>query len=222
MKFSFENNDRIVFAGDSITDSNSTNPVGEGLFGNLGNGYVRLIEAMLFAYYPEINIRITNSGISGNTIRDLKGRWQRDVLDLEPQWVNILIGANDVWRQMDMPAFPHACVLPDEYEKTLEEMLISLQGKVKGVTLMLPYYMENNLSDKMRAEIEKYDDICRHLGEKYGCIIIDLQHMFDEYLNYHHSSFLAWDRIHPNMTACVLIAREYLKAVGFDFDHKPL
>lgn len=217
----FENNDRIVFAGDSITDAGSVNPVGEGLFGNLGNGYVRVVEAMLFAFYPEVNLRITNSGISGNTTRDLYGRWQRDVLDLKPQWVNILIGANDVWRQMDMPAFKDAGVMPDEYEKYLEEMLISLQDKVKGVSLMTPYYIENNKQDRMRATIEIYDDICRRLGKKYGCTVIDLQAMFDEFLKYHHSSFIAWDRIHPNMTACVLIAREYLKAMGFDFEHKP-
>ena len=37
----FENGDRIVFAGDSVTDMGSVNPVGEGLFDSLGNGYVR-------------------------------------------------------------------------------------------------------------------------------------------------------------------------------------
>lgn len=67
----FENYDRIVFAGDSVTDMGSMQPVGEGLFENLGRGYVRIIESMLVAYYPELNIRVTNSGTSGNTSRDL-------------------------------------------------------------------------------------------------------------------------------------------------------
>ncbi len=35
----FKNGDRIVFAGDSVTDMNSTNPVGEGLFDALGFDY---------------------------------------------------------------------------------------------------------------------------------------------------------------------------------------
>ena len=34
----FQNGDRIVFAGDSVTDMGSNNPVGEGLFDNLGKG----------------------------------------------------------------------------------------------------------------------------------------------------------------------------------------
>ena len=37
----FENYDRIVFAGDSVTDMGSKIPVGEGLFDNLGHSYVR-------------------------------------------------------------------------------------------------------------------------------------------------------------------------------------
>ena len=76
----FENLDRIVFAGDSVTDMGSTNPVGEGLFEGLGKSYVRVIENMLVSWYPELNIRVTNSGISGNTSRDLLNRFERDVL----------------------------------------------------------------------------------------------------------------------------------------------
>ena len=87
-----ENGDRIVFAGDSVTDMGSANPVGEGLFENLGNGYVREIENLLTAWYPELNIRVTNSGISGNTSRDLAARFDRDVVDLKPDWVSICIG----------------------------------------------------------------------------------------------------------------------------------
>ncbi len=33
----FENMDRIVFAGDSVTDMKSTNPVGEGLLDSLAS-----------------------------------------------------------------------------------------------------------------------------------------------------------------------------------------
>ena len=37
----FDNYDRIVFAGDSVTDMGSEQPVGEGLFDNVGHGYVK-------------------------------------------------------------------------------------------------------------------------------------------------------------------------------------
>lgn len=67
-----ENMDRIVFAGDSVTDMGSERPVGEGLFDNVGRSYVRVVENMLAVYYPEIKVRVTNSGISGNTSGTLK------------------------------------------------------------------------------------------------------------------------------------------------------
>ena len=115
----FSDFDRVVFAGDSVTDMGSERPVGEGLFDNLGRSYVRVIENMLMAWYPKLNIRITNSGISGNTSKDLLERFDRDVVELNPQWVSICIGINDVWRQFDIPACRDYAVSVEEYEKNL-------------------------------------------------------------------------------------------------------
>ena len=97
----FEPMDRIVFAGDSVTDMGSAQPVGEGLFDNVGQSYVRIIENMLSTWYPEVYLRVTNSGVSGNTSRDLLQRFDSDVVALNPDWVSICIGINDVWRQFD-------------------------------------------------------------------------------------------------------------------------
>ena len=132
----FENLDRLVFAGDSVTDMGSEQPVGEGLFDNVGHSYVRIIENMLAAWYPEINLRVTNSGISGNTSRDLLNRFERDVTNLNPDWVSICIGINDVWRQFDSPAILDAQVMPEEYEKNVETMLLSVKNKVKASCIL--------------------------------------------------------------------------------------
>ena len=53
----FKHMDRIVFAGDSVTDMESAQPVGEGLFENVGKSYVRIVENMLAAFYPGISPR---------------------------------------------------------------------------------------------------------------------------------------------------------------------
>lgn len=142
-----ENMDRIVFAGDSVTDMGSVNPVGEGLFDNVGRSYVRIIENMLAVYYPEIKVRVTNSGISGNTSRDLLARFDRDVVELNPDWVSICIGINDVWRQFDSPAITDSHVLPDEYEKNVEDMIMRVKDKVKGIFILSPYIIEPNKED---------------------------------------------------------------------------
>lgn len=76
-----------------------------------------MIDAFLKTTYPQSKIRVINMGTSGDTVRDLKGRWNTDVVDLKPDWLSILIGINDVWRQFDSPLITESHVYPDEYEK---------------------------------------------------------------------------------------------------------
>lgn len=216
----FENGDRIVFAGDSVTDMGSTQPIGEGLFENVGRSYVRIIENMLVAWYPELNIRVTNSGTSGNTSRDLLARFERDVVSLNPNWVSICIGINDVWRQFDSPAIPDVAVLPDEYRDNLEKMILSVKGNVKGIFLLSPYYMEPIQEDRMRKRMNEYVTICAELAKKHGCIFVDFQSLYERFLQIRHSSCIAWDRVHPNQMGATLMAKEFLSKCGFDFEHK--
>lgn len=221
MSMIFENFDRVIFAGDSVTDMGSMQPVGEGLFDNMGRGFPRVIENMVYAVYPELSIRFTNSGISGNTSKDLLARYQRDVLDLNPQWVSICIGINDVWRQFDTPAMTDAAVSPQEYEQNLRVMIESAQKIAKGVILTTPYYMEPNKTDFMRARMQEYVDICARLAAEYGCIFVNFQKMYDQYFAYKHSALIAWDRVHPNQIGATLMAKEWLSKVGFEYDHVP-
>jgi len=215
----FNDMDRIVFAGDSVTDMGSAQPVGEGLFDNVGRSYVRVIENMISVYYPEKRIRITNSGISGNTSRDLLARFDRDVVSLNPDWVSICIGINDVWRQFDLPAMSDVAVSTNEYRENVEKMILSVKGKVKGIFILTPYYMEPIMEDKMRKRMEEYVEICRELAKKHNCILVDFQKMYDEYCLKRHSSYIAWDRVHPNQIGATLMAREFLKKCDFDYTY---
>ena len=215
----FQDMDRIVFAGDSVTDMGSQNPVGEGLFDNVGRSYVRIIENMLAAYYPEVRVRVTNSGVGGNTSRDLLERYERDVVELDPDWVSICIGINDVWRQFDSPAIPSSWVLPEEYRENVEKMILAVKDKVKGIFILTPYYMEPNREDFMRERMDEYAAICRELAEEYGCRLVDFQAMYEDYCKIRHSSYIAWDRVHPNQVGATLMAREFLKQCDFDYHH---
>lgn len=216
----FKDGERIVFAGDSVTDMGSQQPVGEGLFDNVGHSYVRILENMLSTWYPEEKLRITNSGISGNTSKDLLERFERDVISLNPDWVSICIGINDVWRQFDSPACFDTQVFPEEYEKNLEQMILSVQEKVKGIFILTPYYMEPNENDWMRKRMDEYGAICKKLADKYNCIFIDLQATFNEYFKHRHSTYIAWDRVHPNQVGATIIARAFLEKCAFDYAHR--
>lgn len=212
----FSSGDRIVFTGDSVTDADRARPLGEGLHAGTGNGYVRAIENILNVVYPDWSIWITNTGCGGNTSRDLKRRWQEDVMNLKPDWVSVMIGINDVWRQFDTPGVKASHVYPAEYKANLCEMLERTLPVVKGVIIIAPFYMETNREDRMRQTTEEYIKICEDVAKKYNCHYINTQPAFDDYLLYRYPAYISWDRVHPGQIGSMIIAREFLKAVGMD------
>ena len=212
----FQNRDKILFIGDSVTDAGRGKPLGEGLWAGVGNGYVRAIDTMLNVYYPELLLHILNMGNGGNTTRDLLARWQNDVLDQKPDYVVLCIGFNDVWRQFDTPTIPGQAVPLDEYRANIDKMISLTKDSVKEMILMTPYYMEPNREDAMRAEMDRYTAACKEAAAAAQLVCIDLQAEFDAYLKYRHSSYIMWDRIHPGWIGSQIIARAFLRTVGFD------
>lgn len=210
-----EKGSKLVLIGDSITDTERARPIGEGLSGALGRGYVSNIDALLGAVNPELAIRVVNQGTSGNTVRDLKARWQTDLLDLKPDWVSIMIGANDVWRQFDLPLHKEIHVLPEEYEATLDELVARTLPAVKGLVLMTPFYIEPRQQDAMRARMDTYGGIVRKLAQKHNTLLADTQAAFDAALQTYYPATLGWDRVHPNHIGHMILARTFLQTVGF-------
>ena len=205
---------KLVFIGDSITDCERARPIGEGLFGATGKGYVSLIEGFLGAIHPAHAIRVVNMGVSGNTVPDLKARWQTDALDLKPDWLSIMIGVNDVWRQFDLPRQTEIHVLPEVYGRTLDELVARAKPKVKGLVLMAPFYVEPNRADAMRSRMDEYGAIVKKTAARHDALFIDTQAAFDAVLQHMHANAIAWDRVHPNNLGHAIIARAFLNAVG--------
>ena len=167
-----EDGQKILFAGDSVTDDGRARPVGEGNWAALGNGFVRLIDSCLAAEYPERKIHTVNMGISGNTSRDLLARWETDVNALKPDWVVLCIGFNDVWRQFDSPAISEWAVSPQEYANNLRRMAENTKAKMIWMT---PYYLESNTEDAMRKRMDEYGGIMKKIAAEKGIPCIDLQ-----------------------------------------------
>ena len=137
-------------------------------------------------------------------------------MNLNPDWVSVMIGINDIWRQFDSPGVRSSHVYPAEYRENLCEMMERTLPAVKGVILMSPFYMEPCREDFMRAMTDQYVKICEEVAKKYNCHYVNIQAAFDEYLQYRHSSYISWDRVHPGHIGSLIIAREFLKAIGID------
>ncbi|MCA1595405.1 MAG: SGNH/GDSL hydrolase family protein [Chloroflexi bacterium] len=206
---------KLVFIGDSITDAGRGQPAGEGLGDALGRGYVAQVDALLGAAHPELGIRVVNQGNSGNTVRDLEARWQTAVVDRSPQWLSIMIGINDVWRQFDSPRQTEGHVYLEEYEKTLEELVSTSRAALQGLVMMSPFYIEPNPGDAMRAQMDRYGQAVRRVAGTHDAIFVDTQAAFDRVLQHSYPAALAWDRVHPGQTGHMVIARAFLDAVDF-------
>ena len=211
---------KFLLIGDSVTDMGRAQPVGEGLFNPHGTGYPNVVQGLLTSVYPDYLINVVNMGISGNTVRDLKARWQKDVIDMKPDWVSVMIGVNDVWRQFDVPQLPDRGVPPDEYRATLGELVDRTLPLVKGLVLMTPVYWEPSEADAMSARVREYGRICREIAAEKDVLFCDAQAYADRVLAHCHSSYIAWDRVHPNIPGANVLAHALLDVLGFDWNRR--
>lgn len=207
--------DRLLFIGDSITDCGRDHPIGKGA--GLGEGYVAFIDSLLAARHPQRRIEVLNAGVGGNMIADLEARWQTDVLDLEPDWLSIMIGINDVWRQFERPSSRDQVSL-ERYEETYRRLLEQTEPSLSGLVLMTPYYLQTNQSDAMRQQTDAYGLVVKNLAAHFGAVFVDVQAAFDNYLSHRAMQSLSRDRIHVNKTGHMIIAQAFFTAIGFEWD----
>ena len=207
---------RLVFIGDSITDTGRKRPVG--VAPELGSGYVSQINALLMATYPERAIDVLNTGISGNRVPDLENRWQTDVINLNPDWLSILIGINDVWRQFDSADNPNQ-VSPEQFESVYRGLLARTCPRIKGLVIMTPFFIEPDRTDPMRARMDIYGTIVKTLASEFSAVLVDTQAAFDTYLGHRPWQTLCADRVHPNLSGHMIIARAWLTSLGFNWQH---
>lgn len=205
----FSAGQRIVFVGDSITDCGRRDRAAP-----YGDGYVNLIRAMVTATYPELGLTWVNRGVSGDTVRDLVTRWERDVLAERPDWLVVKIGINDVWRFFGDQ--PDQGVPIEEYESTLRDLL-SRAVKNTGCRLILvdPYLIEPDHGEPQRAQTDDYLRVVHALAAEFDAVHVPTQGAFDRVLATTSAGQWAHDRIHPNLPGHAVIAQALLAAIGW-------
>ena len=211
-----EANQTLLFIGDSITDCGREKPLGMRGWAGLGNGYVSLVDSILPAFYPGSPICVLNTGISGNRVTDLQGRWKEDVIAHAPDWLSVMIGINDVWRQFDSRPGADQVTL-DRFEIVYREILDATRAKVEGLVLMTPFFLEINQSDPMRAMMDQYGQAVQKMAAEYDAIFVDTQAAFDRYLKHQPTQSLCGDRVHPNGAGHMILARAFLESIGCDW-----
>jgi lysophospholipase L1-like esterase len=205
----FTEGSRILFQGDSITDGNRGRSADPNHI--LGHGYAFLISARYGAAVPERRLEFFNRGVSGNTVEDLAARWQADTLDLRPRILSILIGINDMARQV--PA--------ETFSLLYDSLLADTVKAMPNVRLVLcePFALragryDNEEWEERIAELRKRQAIVAGLAAKYGAVLVPLQRVFDEALRRAPATHWIWDGIHPTYSGHQLLADEWARAAS--------
>lgn len=199
-----EKNQKILMIGDSVTDCNRR----EENTAYLGDSYPHLVASELYLKYPNLNIKVINKGISGDTSKMLIDRWRTDVLDINPEILTILIGINDVWRHYDCPD-PSKRVSKDDYIKNMRIMIESMINVTKKIIILSPFYLEDDMSKPMKAQANEYIDALRQLVKEYDVIFIDLQKEFEKLMEKYTFNQLTFksDKIHPTLFGQYVISK---------------
>jgi len=203
-------NDTIVFIGDSITDADRKSRTHR----PFGFGYVHFIANSLLARYPAYNLNIINRGISGNTIRDLENRWQKDCLDLKPDILSILIGVNDIWRQFEEGKLSRA-VFADEYESTYRKLLDEVKQNFSSrLVICQPFMFCDDSNNPMFVELRRYIEIVDHIASDYNAVLVPFQKQIDEQIKTVPPPKWSLDSVHPEVWAHSWLAQKWLTATG--------
>lgn len=196
--------------GDSITDCGR-----RGDFAPYGNGYVSLVHAFVTARHPELGLTFENRGIGGDTVRHLKARWDEDVIALEPDWLSVKIGINDVWRAFR--GKPDEAVPPDEFEATLRGLLQRAVDETGCRLIILePYVIEKDQANEQLVRTRELGQIARTLAGEFGALNVRTQEAFDAVLQHSRPEDWAADKIHPNLAGHAVIAQALLREIGFE------
>lgn len=200
---------KVVFVGDSITDAGRRD-----LAAPYGNGFVNMVRNMLIARYPAHNLTIVNRGVVGNTVREIAARYEQDVIAERPDWVTIMVGINDVYRQFF--GNPVEAVYQFEYQSTLRLLVTRAQNATHAqVILMSPYMIEPNEKVAMRRALDVYGDLMAQVAHETDSIYLNSQAEWDRVLKVSAISFWTSDGFHPYSHGHALLARLWLNAIGF-------
>ena len=206
---------RILFQGDSITDSgrNKEDVNGFNTPRALGNGYAFLAAAELLGEYAPLNLQIYNKGISGNKVYQLAERWDKDCLDIKPNVLSILIGVNDIWHKLNGQYNGTVEIYRKDYTALLERTLKALPNVrliicepfgVKGVKAV---------DDKWYPEFLDYQKAAKDIATQFGAVFIPLQSIFDEAQKKAPGAYWTGDGVHPSLAGAQLMAEAWLNVV---------
>jgi lysophospholipase L1-like esterase len=205
----------LLFQGDSITDMKwGRNQSDRNHY--LGHSYVYLIASRLNTDMPEAKLNFLNRGISGNTVAELKARWQKDAVDLKPDVLSILVGINDVGRAVRAKEEVDVDAFAADYRSILQQSRLS--NPELGIVLLEPFVLPVTRVkvewDAWRGQVDRLRPVVAKLASETDALLLQTQEIFEAAAQRAEPSHWIWDGVHPLPQGHELIARNWIDAVA--------
>lgn len=200
---------KILFQGDSITDAGRSRENDT----NIGTGYPLLVKAALGLENPG-KFEFVNRGVSGNRVVDVYARIKRDIININPDVMSILIGVNDVWH--DFSDSPNG-VDSQKFYKIYDMLISEIKTALPQIKIMImePFVLRGTATeDKLEAfaaEVRKRADMAKKISEKYNLPYIKLQEGFDALAKEADESYWLVDGVHPTPMGHEYIKNQWIK-----------
>ena len=202
---------KIVLWGDSITDMGRDRTSDLGAF-SYGHGYSNAVAGQLTKENP-LKYEIYNHGISGDRIVDLYARIKKDVWNLTPDVLSILIGVNDVWH--DLGNCPNGVDII-RYEKVYRMIIEETKEKIPNVKIILcePFVLKGEATKEKYesfSKVKEYAKVVKTLASEYNLYFLPLQKELDNEAEKFGAEKILYDGVHPSIAGARIIADEWIK-----------
>ncbi len=193
----------ILFQGDSITDVGRCR---EDLY-DLGPGYPKFVAQLLKKNHPDY--RFINKGISGDRTWELLDRWQKDTLDLKPDFISILIGVNDCWRRFDS----NIPTSEQQYEENYRKLLTQVKAMGTKIMIIEPYLIHCEPTRAFwRIDLDPKIHVARKLAQEFADIYLPLDGLFAAEFVHTPMNQFSEDGVHPTEDGHRFIASAWVDA----------
>ncbi len=193
---------KILFQGDSITDAGRKRED----YHDLGYGYPKYSAELIKNRHPGTDFEFINLGISGHKVSDLRDRWQKDCIDIQPDLVSILIGVNDTWHH----AGNRDWIPNDEFEATYRSILTDIKEKTNAKIIMIEQFLLP-VPDKefFHLDLDPKIQVVRKLAREFADAYIPMDGLFAANCIGEAPTAWASDGVHPTEAGARLIAGYY-------------
>lgn len=193
-----EDGQKIVFLGDSITQA--------------GNGYVSVVESIIGALAPDMNLTYVNAGVGGHKVTDMLERIGESVIAHDPDWVTISVGINDVWHG-------HNGVPIEQFRDRYNELVKRLSKQtVAKLALFTTTVIGEELDNEANRRLVEYNEHIRKVAKRRKCLLVEMNEAF-------HGAITDWhkvatdlrfttDGVHTTPIGAYLMAHTLAKAWG--------